>query len=122
MMGFEVHIGVGEQNANFSVSIPEGKWLRITHVSGWLFVNHPQPPLVVMVSVLTAAFQVDAGTISGASYFAPTVLSDGSLAIGQSTNILTMGDFVGLNVQKNSGAGTIDGLINIIGELLDPLE
>jgi len=47
LMGFIVHIGDGEQVSNSTVSIPQGKWLRITHVSGWLFVNSPQRSTVM---------------------------------------------------------------------------
>jgi len=70
---FTVHIPSGQQASNQNVTIPAGKTMTITHVSGRLTVP---APAVAQVNVQNNAFQIDVpgGTNTGYHYF-PTSTS-----------------------------------------------
>jgi hypothetical protein len=116
---FAVHIAAGTQNSNQTVSVPAGKTMTITHVSGRLSVPAAQ---VAHVSVQTAALQIDvANSTTTANHYFPTVTeSDGHVVFGQSTNIATSGGQIVVSVARlgSASAGTIDGWITIAGQLL----
>jgi hypothetical protein len=62
---FAVHIAAGQQSSNQTVSIPAGKTMTITHVSGRLSVPATQ---VAHVSVQTVAFQIDVAGSTSTGY------------------------------------------------------
>src|SRR5262245_14802875 len=114
---FAVHIASGQQVSNQTVSIPAGKTMTITHVSGRLTVPAQQ---VAHVNIQTPAFQIDVpnGTGFGTHYFPTVTEPDGQVVFGQSTNIATMGGNVALNVARTSPFGTLEGQVTIAGQLL----
>jgi len=113
---FTVHIPSGSQASNQNVTIPAGKTMTITHVSGRLTVP---APAVAQVSVQTNAFQIDVpgGTNTGYHYFPTSTEPNGQFVFGQSTNIETSGHIT-LSVWKTSPSGTLDGQVTIAGQLL----
>jgi hypothetical protein len=113
---FDVQIPDGQLDFNQSISIPDGTWLRITHVSGWLYAPSPQTALM---HIGTAAYQIDVpmGTTTGAHFLPPFQQADGRVMFGQSMNIPTMGGWVALSVRRTAAAGTVNGQITLVGEL-----
>jgi hypothetical protein len=115
---FTVHIRSGEQGSNQHVTIPAGKNMTITHVSGRLTVPASQ---AAEVSVQTVASQIDVpgGTTTGYHFF-PTVTELGNQVVfGQSTNIVAMGgNVVVLTVWRTGSTGILDGQVTIHGQLL----
>src|SRR6476660_5248072 len=101
---FTVHIPSGEQASNQNVTIPAGKTMTITRVSGRLTVPAP--------GVQTNAFQIDVpgGTNTGYHYFPTSTQPNGQFVFGQSTNIETSGHIT-LSVWKTSPSGTLDGQV-----------
>lgn len=114
---FAVHIAAGQQSSNQIVSIPTGKTMMITHVSGRLTVPATQ---AAHVSVQTDAFQIDVAgsTTTGYHYFPTVTEPDGKVLFGQSTNIATTGGHITLSVERSSSTGTLDGRVTIAGQLL----
>jgi len=114
---FEVQIPSGEQISNQTVSIPSGKQMRITHVSGSLWLPSPQ---TAEIHIYTAAFQIDVpGSTTGIHFFPLIAQPDGSVKFAQSTNIPTMGGDVTVWVWRSGTSGTLIGQITIVGELSD---
>lgn len=110
---FTVHIPSGQLISNQTVSIPAGKTMTITHVSGRLGPG-------AQVSVQTAALQIDVpgGSTTGYHYFPTITEPSGQVVFGQSTNIATMGGNIVLTVRRTDATSTLDGTVTIAGQLL----
>ena len=119
MMGFEVHMPDGQISLKWDITIPEGKYMTITHVSGRLRLP---PPQVVNVFIETVAFLIPGGTTNGFHYFPAIAQQDGTVVLGQITNIPTMGAWMSLYIDRSDWSGTLDGRVTIVGQLLEPSE
>ena len=114
---FTFHIPTGQQVSSQTVSIPAGKTMTITHVSGRLTVPAPQ---VAHVTLQTSAFEIDvSGATNSVHHYFPTVTQPGDQVVfAQSTNIATMGGHITITVGRTSPSGTLDGQVTIVGQLL----
>lgn len=113
---FMVNLPNGESISNQTVSIPSGKTMRITHVSGVLF---PPAKQSVRVSIQTAALQIDVpgGSTTGYHVFPTVSAGGGAVVFGQIANIPTMGGNIVLTIQRTGTAGNLTGHVTVAGEL-----